>query len=156
MTKREQLEEKVKEMTKTHGRNDYKIIECLACGNEFVGGTTGKRCDDCSLENSKKRMTGLSKSKIAIKNNAVERKCFFCSKTENTQIHHIDKDKLNNDISNLLILCKGCHLKLHGKIYNPLLKRVFAILTEERFSYEEIGEMFGTTRQNVYKLLKTK
>lgn len=35
-------------------------------------------------------------------------------------IHHISADALDNDKSNLLILCKSCHKRLHLKIYAKL------------------------------------
>lgn len=31
------------------------------------------------------------------------------------EVHHIDKDRLNNDISNLIILCANCHTLEHRK-----------------------------------------
>lgn len=29
------------------------------------------------------------------------------------QVHHMDKDKTNNDTSNLILLCINCHRSLH-------------------------------------------
>lgn len=54
-------------------------------------------------------------------------RCYFCHKTKRHKwisiaIHHIDRDRSNNEISNLMILCEGCHMKLHGAIYNRLEK----------------------------------
>ena len=41
-------------------------------------------------------------------------KCFSCSiDNKNLDIHHIDKNKKNNNIDNLIPLCKKCHGKLH-------------------------------------------
>lgn len=39
--------------------------------------------------------------------------CYFCSKEENLHVHHIDEDRNNNKLSNLVILCCGCHSKIH-------------------------------------------
>lgn len=48
--------------------------------------------------------------------NRYERKCFICKKTElenkeRLSVHHINYDKKNNKIDNLISLCKICHLK---------------------------------------------
>jgi len=32
------------------------------------------------------------------------------------QVHHIDENRKNNDLSNLIILCANCHLLAHCKI----------------------------------------
>lgn len=34
---------------------------------------------------------------------------------DNLLIHHIDHDRKNNDISNLIVLCKKCHQEHHTK-----------------------------------------
>jgi len=31
------------------------------------------------------------------------------------EVHHIDKNRENNDLNNLILLCKNCHLKRHDK-----------------------------------------
>lgn len=30
-------------------------------------------------------------------------------------VHHIDRNKMNNDLDNLICLCRSCHTKLHPK-----------------------------------------
>lgn len=42
--------------------------------------------------------------------------CFVHDSESNTNlvIHHVDVNKLNNDISNLISVCKYCHGKIHG------------------------------------------
>jgi len=39
-----------------------------------------------------------------------EDKCFLCGEIAN-EIHHIDYDKMNNSIDNLMLLCSSCHGK---------------------------------------------
>jgi len=42
------------------------------------------------------------------------KKCTFCNKIKKyMDVHHKDHNRLNNDISNLIILCRSCHLKHH-------------------------------------------
>lgn len=38
-----------------------------------------------------------------------------CMNTENLDCHHIDYNKQNNNIENLITLCKSCHTKTNGK-----------------------------------------
>jgi len=40
-------------------------------------------------------------------------RCSWCGKKEDLIIHHIDKDKHNNVISNLITFCRSCHTKIH-------------------------------------------
>lgn len=32
------------------------------------------------------------------------------------QVHHIDENRLNNNIENLLVVCPNCHSKIHHKL----------------------------------------
>jgi len=49
--------------------------------------------------------------------------CQKCGSKENIHIHHIDWNKENNELDNLVLLCSSCHSTLHA--YVPLyLRRV--------------------------------
>lgn len=39
--------------------------------------------------------------------------CENCSTEKAVDVHHIDKDKKNNNLKNLLLVCKQCHLDIH-------------------------------------------
>lgn len=39
--------------------------------------------------------------------------CEHCGSSVSVQIHHIDSNWKNNSPSNLMSLCKTCHMKLH-------------------------------------------
>lgn len=43
------------------------------------------------------------------------RKCRVCKSSRKLIIHHIDKNKYNNLKSNLITLCRSCHMKVHHK-----------------------------------------
>lgn len=48
--------------------------------------------------------------------------CFFCGEDqfEKKECHHIDENKRNSNITNLIVLCIDCHLKVHnGKLTIP-------------------------------------
>lgn len=62
--------------------------------------------------------------------NAYEHKCAICGYDEDERIlevHHLDENHGNNDISNLVILCPNCHKKL----------------TLHLFSYQELIDRYG-------------
>lgn len=39
--------------------------------------------------------------------------CRVCKSKEKLEVHHIDKDRSNNSVINLEILCGSCHAKIH-------------------------------------------
>ena len=50
-------------------------------------------------------------------------KCARCGYSEmkcSLHVHHLDGDKDNNNIANLLVLCANCHYGLHHKYWNLL------------------------------------
>jgi hypothetical protein len=135
--------------------NNYHLKECTKCHLKFIAGTTSKYCRSCRTEDLVSKEAKYTKNKRdKILKSIKQDKCFFCGMGEKLEIHHIDKDRSNNDKKNLLLLCGKCHKKLHGRVYNPLFKRVFKVLADERLTYKEIGQMFSTTRQNVYGIMK--
>ena len=42
------------------------------------------------------------------------RSCVICSESEKVVVHHIDGDRSNNDIENLVPLCTSCHRRVHA------------------------------------------
>lgn len=40
-------------------------------------------------------------------------KCVVCRRDENIIIHHVDEDKENNVLGNLVVLCRSCHGRIH-------------------------------------------
>lgn len=40
--------------------------------------------------------------------------CRICGSVEDLERHHIDGDIRNNNLSNLTVLCKECHDKVHS------------------------------------------
>jgi hypothetical protein len=41
------------------------------------------------------------------------RECYNCSSTTQIEVHHIDGDRSNNDLKNLIPLCRDCHSFVH-------------------------------------------
>lgn len=45
--------------------------------------------------------------------NGREKVCEVCGSTRNVDIHHKDGNHQNNDESNLMLVCRSCHNKIH-------------------------------------------
>lgn len=60
--------------------------------------------------------------------------CRICGNKIDLQIHHIDENRENNQMSNLIILCRSCHSKQHrGKEwYQEIKKKLPDIKTRKR------------------------
>lgn len=48
-------------------------------------------------------------------------KCQKCKKRISENIHHIDRNRKNNNRKNLLFLCGPCHMLLHKEIRKKAL-----------------------------------
>lgn len=42
--------------------------------------------------------------------------CYICGSGGEVQVHHIDGDRANNDLENLIPVCKSCHGKIHNNV----------------------------------------
>lgn len=56
----------------------------------------------------------------------VEDSCELCAKESTLQVHHLDGNRENNGVSNLITLCAACHQRLHSKnlevvLYDPIV-----------------------------------
>lgn len=49
-----------------------------------------------------------------------EKSCIKCGHTKKVIVHHIDENRKNNNLSNLMILCESCHVKIHKP---PVIKK---------------------------------
>lgn len=50
-----------------------------------------------------------------MKENNIPELCEICGSTEFLVVHHIDHNRNNNNIENLQLVCRSCHIKLHCK-----------------------------------------
>lgn len=110
-------------------RNPFPYIKiCTACKQEFNTDSTKKMlCNACrndrqNIQKNKKYSMHfkLIKKVIMQRDN---NQCQFCKRHVRLIVHHIDCDKGNNTIDNLITLCSPCHNSLHGKYSNQKLKR---------------------------------
>lgn len=88
----------------------------------------GQPRDYCKKPDSNKKFTGYWRAKNVI---PIRNKCSFdftfqCKGP--IQIHHVDKNPMNNDISNLLVVCNSHHRMIHNKritIENPYMPEFY-------------------------------
>lgn len=117
-----------------------RTIICVQCHKEFQ--TESKRkdkrmCNDCLKQNKIKQVMFARKKRIPTTEIGVgsgrsskninrpltsrtyrkvrKDKCELCGSTINLCVHHIDGNRNNNDITNLLTVCKKCHQTHHVK-----------------------------------------
>lgn len=52
-------------------------------------------------------------SRVRARNSVPKSACAICGKEGYTEVHHVDKNPMNNSPDNLVRLCKSCHAKQH-------------------------------------------
>lgn len=107
------------------------IKYCEFCGKELLDNFgSGRFCNSScaskfaykhpitleNLESGEYKFTGTSKiANFLIRNHHKENKCEICGITEwngkpiTCQLHHIDGNRQNNKLNNLIMLCPNCH-----------------------------------------------
>lgn len=108
-----------------YGKACRKEIPCLVCGKPILASLNKKTCSrGCANKhragikyksnNSKDKVKtqGFLKIRLMkVRGNKCER-CGF-EKYEILQIHHKDKDRDNNELENLELICPNCHSEEH-------------------------------------------
>lgn len=106
----------------------YQIIAkpCLVCGKLIPSGlnkaTCSRSCSNIHRTGIKYKLNPPSKNKvvnerqqklklISLKGNKCER-CSY-ARIEILQVHHKDKDRNNNELVNLELICPNCHYEEH-------------------------------------------
>lgn len=108
-----------------HGLYCRKEIPCLVCGKLILSGLNKKIC---SRSCSNKYRTGIKykigrphdKARLfkSLKLKLMKEKgknCELCTynKYEILQVHHKDRDRKNNNLENLQLICPNCHYEEH-------------------------------------------
>jgi hypothetical protein len=109
--------------------NATVMRKCIICGNEFsflrheIRNKSKPRvfCSHACMYKAKITNEISLYRKKAFR--SLLHQCYFCKKANtNFQIHHIDENRTNNTLSNLVILCVSCHKKLHCLLKNPSVR----------------------------------
>ena len=112
------------------------ILKCITCGTTIEGNRKDKKyCKECLRKRKieqvmrarKKRFPEIEigvgsgnsyKNKhqplgIQTYRRAKKTKCEWCGSNKNLCVHHKDENRYNNDINNLITICKRCHQTHH-------------------------------------------
>lgn len=108
-----------------YGQSCRKEIPCLTCGKPILRGLNKKTCSrSCSnihrtgVKYKIGRPRDKAKTIYLLKMRIVESrggKCERCdySRVEVLQIHHKDRNRQNNKLENLELICPNCHFEEH-------------------------------------------
>ena len=106
---------------------------CKFCGKEIVRKRFGTRlesvksymsrtyCDRMCMRKAYLKMDDAAQSKRNGRQTAQrinelilqKNKCEVCGSKNNLDVHHKDENPSNNNPSNLLVVCRSCHMKIH-------------------------------------------
>jgi len=99
----------------------YKKYYCLDCHKEIKRGSS-IRCMKCnSIFNQGEKHPHYKNGINSYKSKAmkfIKRECSICKRKDNLCVHHKDFNRKNNKLSNLQIVCKSCHAKIHKRSRN--------------------------------------
>lgn len=123
-------------ITDTKRAVNKNIHICQQCGKKFNAYGKRKYCSTECKSLGARKYEGDTKStnvqsyrRIAFKN--YDWKCHICGFEEDLEytkgtkdlkfpvildVHHLDEDRTNNDVNNLIIICPTCHAKIHRGI----------------------------------------
>lgn len=103
-----------------------KEIPCLVCGKLILSGlnksTCSRKCSNIHRTGIKYKLSEPRKDKVksqqSLKMRLLKSRGTVCEKCgydkyEILQIHHKDRDRNNNDLSNLELICPNCHYEEH-------------------------------------------
>ncbi len=102
-----------------------KLIPCANCQKPILSGLNKKTCSRaCANE----QRTGIKYTRDSFKDKVRHykslklrllklrgKKCERCdyNRYEILQVHHIDRNRLNNELNNLELICPNCHFEEH-------------------------------------------
>lgn len=78
------------------------------CDRECMKKSYVMRVDTASTE-SNSRMNARLRMEYFIGHDC----CQKCGEEDSLDVHHIDENPYNNDLENLILLCRSCHMKVH-------------------------------------------
>ena len=97
-------------------------FECNFCHKKFNApkSTNRKYCSKACVNKNSKLIfepTFTTVRKMMIRRNMLQscQRCGYSESIEILGVHHIDRNRKNNKLNNLEILCPNCHSLEHGK-----------------------------------------
>lgn len=129
----------------------YKyILTCKRCLREFPSDTYVPHfCKTCKIETGKIQKytsTFYRNRKIVFERDRNRCRCCKASKSNRERplnVHHIDVNKLNNSLSNLITLCARCHMTLHrcftiSELRQSILEDLFSKVIQKSKEKDEL------------------
>ena len=129
------------------GSRKGKVIKCYVCGKEkykplklilrtksgklFCGKSCQTKWRNTEFVGNKHGnwKNGRNAYRSVLGRHGIEKICFMC-KNENSKVlavHHIDKNRANNDLNNLVWVCHNCHhLIHHDSVYEGKFQKKLA------------------------------
>ena len=116
---------------KCYGIICRKEVPCIICGTPVLSSLNKKTCGEkCAKIHFSNVMTGLARKRDGLKRPIhelkntqdirwrlieIKTKCRMCGCSDERVlvVHHIDKNRRNNTVENLDLLCANCHAIVH-------------------------------------------
>ena len=77
-------------------------------------------------------------------------KCVWCGSEESLHLHHMSYENLGNEpLFDVILLCKGCHLKVHRKHL-----RIWVFTEEEHAAFQKVKDIVCDDKKCDYLILK--
>ncbi|MBO5940675.1 MAG: HNH endonuclease [Kiritimatiellae bacterium] len=96
------------------------MAECIFCGKSMVGMKDQNRRKYCNRECMRLHWLSMNISDKSAMHSRARKfrksQCEICGSALKLQVHHIDKNPMNNLPENLQTLCLACHHKIHTEI----------------------------------------
>jgi len=85
-----------------------------------------------------------------------DNKCVDCKSNFQLLIHHINRKRDDNNINNLITLCRSCHALAHNSnlAWKKPDKTIIIELIELNKTVQFMSYYLGINRQRIYQLLK--
>ena len=108
-----------------YGKSQRKERACVVCGTPMLAGLNKKTCCRACANSNRKGIRygrGSPKDKVKAQRSLKIRllkqrgpQCERCGyqKVPILQVHHKDRDRQNNELSNLELICANCHAEEH-------------------------------------------
>ena len=71
--------------------------------------------DNCSVCDRLDRKHRIKKMSHRTYHKTVKQQCEICNKKRSLNVHHIDEDRMNNAVGNLITVCTSCHAGIHNR-----------------------------------------
>ena len=96
----------------------YKSVRCRGCSNKHRSKNRAETLKKIHFgkENGNWKGGVSSAYYLKLQKEYLKNLCYFCQVNFKLSVHHKDGNRRNNQIKNLVVVCRSCHKKLHDLI----------------------------------------